>query len=116
MCLEPAGYTLVSLADPSGMHLAYDGAAVGQFIFNYPISTELVRAILGRCAVGEAAVVMMDDPLAFFDQNINELIIPVLKAATRVLTSSDNMLPIYEGGRNGRSSFTGGSSRKAAEC
>ncbi len=38
---------------------------------------------------------MMDDPLAFFDININRFIIPVLEGASKVFTSTDNMIPVY---------------------
>jgi hypothetical protein len=96
MSLEPAGYTVVSISRRKGTRADYVGPSVGQFIFNYPMSRELARNILRRCDKGEPAVVMMDDPLAFFDENINRHIVPVLKAAARVYTSTDNMLPIYE--------------------
>ena len=95
MSLTPAGYEVVSISRRKGGQPRYDGPSAGQFIFNYPMSRDLVRHILRRCRVGEPAVVMMDDPLAFFDENINRLIVPVLKAAARVYTSTDNMLPVY---------------------
>lgn len=93
--LEAAGYKIISIARRPCCHPDYRGPAVAQFIFNYPISRELQRHVLTRIAAGQPTVVMMDDPLAFFDQNINKLIVPVLKAAARVYTSTDNMLPIY---------------------
>ncbi|MBK8464880.1 MAG: glycosyltransferase family 1 protein [Chloracidobacterium sp.] len=95
LSLEPAGYTLISIARRNGAHPDFEGSSVGQFIFNYPMSKELSRNVLHRCDLGEPVVVMMDDPLAFFDENINTLIIPILKKAARVFTSTDNMLPVY---------------------
>jgi hypothetical protein len=95
MSFESAGYRFVSLVDHRDARPTYDGPAVAQFIFNYPMSEALVEVILSREAAGQPYIVMMDDPLAFFDLNINGLIVPVLKQAARVYTSTDNMLPIY---------------------
>lgn len=95
MSIEPAGYKLVNLASNELDRPHYNGPAVAQFIFNYPMTPELVDQILSRNAAGQPSVVVMDDPLAFFDANINQLIIPVLRAAARVYTSTDNMIPIY---------------------
>ncbi len=94
--LEPAGYRLVSLLRHERAWPDYDGPAAAQFVFNYPMSRELVEVILRRQAAGQPYAVMMDDPLAFFDCNINELIVPILQSAARVFTSTDNMIPIYK--------------------
>lgn len=94
LSLAHGGYELHTLLRRPGVD-AWTGSAAGQFIFNYPISGSIAKQILRRVNAGERAVVMMDDPLAFFDENINRVIIPVLKAATRVFTSTDNMLPVY---------------------
>jgi len=93
--LETAGYRFVSLLRHEHDLPGYDGPAAAQFVFNYPISSELVEVVLRRKAAGQPFVVMMDDPLAFFDCNINELIVPLLQSAARVFTSTDNMIPIY---------------------
>lgn len=93
--LEFAGYELVSLVNSENGEIVYDGQAVAQFIFNYPINEKLVNVILERHAAGQVYAVMMDDPLAFFDCNINKLIVRVLQSAARVYTSTDNMLPTY---------------------
>lgn len=93
--LASAGYTLVSIAGRPGGNPKFDGTAAGQLIFNYPMDPPLVDHVLRRRRAGERLIVLMDDPLAFFDQNINVLIEPILKVADRVFTSSDNMLPIY---------------------
>lgn len=95
LSVEPAGYRLVCIARRPGGEPRYDGPAAAQFLFNYPMSRELVRLVLHRARAGQPIAVMMDDPLAFFDQNINRLIVPVLQEAARVFTSTDNMLPIY---------------------
>lgn len=90
-----AGHELVSIADREGCRPDFDGPADGQFIFNYPISERIANQVIDRSRRGERLIVMMDDPLAFFDSNINPLILPVLQSADTVFTSSDNMLPIY---------------------
>ena len=89
------GHEIMSIADHTDFRHYYDGPAEGQFIFNYPMSEQIAKHVLERRRRGERLVVMMDDPLAFFDSNINRHIIPVLQVADRVLTSTDNMLPIY---------------------
>ena len=94
--LESAGYQFKSLLRNENDRPDYHGPAKAQFIFNYPMSEELVEEILRRKDARQPYVVMMDDPLAFFDSNINRLIVPVLQAAARVYTSTDNMLPIYK--------------------
>jgi hypothetical protein len=94
LSLAHGGYQLRTLLHRAGAD-AWTGTAVGQFIFNYPINASIGKQILRRAAGGEHAVVMMDDPLAFFDENINRVIVPVLRVAARVFTSTDNMLPIY---------------------
>lgn len=93
--LERAGMQVESLVEGERDEVLFDGPADGIFIFNYPMGARLASDILARVARGEPLVVFMDDPLAFFDPNINRVIIPILHAARRVYTSSDNMLPIY---------------------
>lgn len=95
MSFESGGYRLVCFADGPDRLLTYAGPAAAQFIFNYPMNEALVEAVLHRKDAGQPYVVMMDDPLAFFDVNINRLIVPVLQQAARVYTSTDNMLPVY---------------------
>ncbi len=93
--LAAGGYKLVGFISGEDSEITYDGSAVAQFIFNYPMNSLVAQHIIGRKELGQPFVVFMDDPLAFFDLNINKVIEPVLRAATRVYTSSDNMLPIY---------------------
>src|SRR5260370_41189304 len=93
--LASGGYRLVNFISGEDSEITYDGSAVAQFIFNYPMHSLVAQHIIGRKELGQPFVVFMDDPLAFFDLNINKVIEPVLRTATRVYTSSDNMLPIY---------------------
>src|SRR5258707_6470054 len=93
--LAAGGYKLVGFISGEDSEITYDGSAVAQFIFNYPMNSLVAQHIIGRKELGQSFVVFMDDPLAFFDLTINKVIEPVLRAATRVYTSSDNMLPIY---------------------
>lgn len=95
MSLASVGYQLVSVVSSERSEIIYDGPAVAQFVFNYPMNPRLVNHILKRHSDKQPFIVFMDDPLAFFDLNINEIIEPVLKAAAHVYTSTDNMLPIY---------------------
>lgn len=89
------GTEIVSIADHKDFRRRYDGQADSQFIFNYPMSDQIAKHVPERHRRGEHLVVMMDEAFAFFDSNINRHIAPVLHLADRVMTSSDNMLPVY---------------------
>jgi hypothetical protein len=93
--LACGGYELVSFIKGEDGEITYNGPAIAQFIFNYPMNSPVVEHILRRNDLGQPFIVFMDDPLAFFDVNINAVIEPVLVAASRVFTSTDNMIPIY---------------------
>ncbi|HEV7398238.1 MAG TPA: glycosyltransferase [Pyrinomonadaceae bacterium] len=93
--LASGGYELVNFITGEDSAITYDGPAVAQFIFNYPMNALVAQHVISLKELGQPFVVFMDDPLAFFDLNINKAIEPVLLAATRVYTSTDNMLPIY---------------------
>lgn len=95
LSLASGGYRLANLVNGEESQITYDGPAVAQFVFNYPMNPLLAQHILGRKESGQPFVVFMDDPLAFFDVNINEVIEPILRAAARVYTSTDNMLSVY---------------------
>lgn len=95
LSLEQAGFRFVSFLGAEEGPIIYDGPADGLFVFNYPMSTTIASYILARNQAGLPSIVMMDDPLAFFDKNIHGAIIPVLQRAAHVYTSTDTMLPIY---------------------
>lgn len=93
---ERLGYRLVSLVQGLEQEPSFFDAAAAQFIFQYPLSSSLVTHILNRQSSGQPFVVLMDDPLAFFDVNNNTLVLPLLSEATSVYTTTANMLPVYQ--------------------
>ncbi len=66
------------------------------FVFNYPMNPQIAEYVVRRNKSGKPSIVMMDDPLAFFTPSINDSIMKILQHASRVYTSTDNMLPIYQ--------------------
>lgn len=93
---ELLGYRLVSLVQGLEQEPSFFDSAAAQFVFQYPLSSSLVTHILGRRASGQPFIVLMDDPLAFFDVNTNAFVLPLLAEATAVYTTTANMLPVYQ--------------------
>lgn len=96
LSLEHDGWEIISLLKDEHCLIDYGAPVDCLFVFNYPMNYTIKQHILSYKKKGIPLLVMMDDPLAFFDENINPFIEDILLVADRVFTSTDNMLPVYQ--------------------
>ncbi len=94
--LEASGFCFHSFLASEHSPITYYSDCDAMFIFNYPMNPQIADYIIERNKSGKPSVVMMDDPIAFFTASINDSIQDVLRRASRVYTSTDNMVPIYQ--------------------